>query len=74
MYVIILALFFCFHNMHFYLLFFSDFDQTQCIVSNLKEYWPYNFQVTAVVTSGNEMWRNSSGISSNVTTKQESKI
>ena len=56
------------------MLFFSDFNTTQCTVTNLKEYWPYTFQVTAVVKNGENLWRNSSGISSNVTTRQGSKI
>jgi hypothetical protein len=56
------------------MLFFSDFDTTQCTVTNLKEYWPYTFQVTAVVKNGQNTWKNSSGFSSNVTTNQGGKI
>jgi hypothetical protein len=56
------------------MLFFSDFNTNQCNVTTLKEYWPYTFQVTAVVKNGHQTWRNSSGISSNVTTRQGGKI
>ena len=56
------------------MLFFSDFTTTQCTVDNLKEYWPYTFQVTAVVKNGQQRWSNSSEISPNVTTKQGGKI
>ena len=56
------------------MLFFSDFNTIQCTVTNLKEYWPYTFQVTAVVKNGQNTWKNSSGFSSYVTTNQGGKI
>lgn len=54
---------------------FSGFDKTQCTVNNLKEYWVYTFQVTAIVKVGETIvGMNPSGNSSNVTTAEGGKI